>query len=68
MLYKRGDLKNFLKFIDKHKKQSSGGVLSKDVLKNFARFAEKHLWPRLFLIKLHAGNLKLSEAATGDVL
>ena len=67
MLYKRGDL-NFLKFKDKHKRQSSGGVLSKDVLKNFARFAEKYLWTSLFLIKLHAGNLKLSEAATGDVL
>ena len=35
-LYKRGVLKNFSKFSDKYKKQSSGGVLSKDVLKNFA--------------------------------
>ena len=26
VLYKRCDLKNFSKFIDKHKKQSSGGV------------------------------------------
>ena len=26
VLYKRGDLKNFSKFTDKHKKQSSGGV------------------------------------------
>ena len=46
----------------KHKKQSSGGVLSKDVLKNFAKFTE--LWVS-FLTKLKTGNLKLSEA---DVL
>ena len=26
VLFKRGDLKNFLKFADKHKKQSSGWV------------------------------------------
>ena len=26
VLFKRGDLKNFSKFTDKHKKQSSGGV------------------------------------------
>ena len=29
---------------------------------------EKNLCPNLFLIKLQAGNLKLSEVATGDVL
>ena len=68
MLYKRGDLKNFSKFRDEHKKQSSGGVLSKDVVKNFAKFTDKHLCRSLFLMKLQAGNLKLSEAATGDVL
>ena len=34
VLHKRGDLKNFSKFKDKHKNQSSGGVLSKDVTKN----------------------------------
>ena len=33
VLYKGGDLKNFSKFTDKHKKQSSGGVLSKNILK-----------------------------------
>ena len=33
VLYKRGHLKNFSKFKDKHKKQSSGGALSKDDLK-----------------------------------
>ena len=26
VVYKRGDLKNFSKFTDKHKNQSSGGV------------------------------------------
>ena len=58
VLYKRGVLKNFSKFTDKHKKQSSEGVLSKEQI--FARAS--------FLVKLQAGNLKLSEAATGDVL
>ena len=37
VLYERDDLNNFSKFTDKHKKQSSGGVLSRDVLKNFAK-------------------------------
>ena len=32
-----------LKFTDKLKKQSSRGALSKDILKNFAKFTEKHL-------------------------
>ena len=65
VLYKRVDLKNFSKFTDKHKKKSSGVVLLKDNLKNFAKFTEKGV---SFLIKLQAGNLKMSEAATGDVL
>ena len=34
MLHKRGVVKNFSKFTNKHKKQSSGSVLSKDFLKN----------------------------------
>ena len=34
---------------------------------NFAKFTEKHLYRSLFLNKV-AGNLKLSEAGTGDVL
>ena len=41
MLYKRGDLKDFARFTNKHKKQSPGGVLSKDVPKKFAKFLEK---------------------------
>ena len=68
MLYRRGDLKNFSKFTDKHKKQSSGGLLTKDVHKNFTKFTDEHLSPSLFFNKAVGGNLKLSEAATGDVL
>ena len=41
LLYKSGVLKNFSKFSDKHKEQSSGGALSKDVLKNFVKLTEK---------------------------
>ena len=46
VFYKRGDLKNFSRFTDKYKKQSSRGVLSKDFLKNsqknfFAGFSFK---------------------------
>ena len=52
VLYKRGVLKNFSKFTDKHKKQSSRGVLYKDALKNFAKFAEKHLSETSFFNKV----------------
>ena len=45
VLYKRGVLKNFPRFSDKHKKQSSGGALSKDVLKNFVKLTEKTSLP-----------------------
>ena len=48
VFYKRGDLENFSRFTDKHKKQSSGGVLSKDILNNFAKFKEKRLCWSLF--------------------
>ena len=58
-------LKN-IKFIDTRKKTSSGGVLSKDVFENFAKFTEKYLCGSLFF-KLHTGNLKLSETVNGDV-
>ena len=53
MLNKRGVLKYVSKFSVKRKKQSSGVALSKEKIKNFAKFTE---------------NLKLSETATGDVL
>ena len=52
---------------DKHKKQSSGGVLSKDVPKNFAKFTDKYLCWSIFFNKVSV-NLKLSEEATGDAL
>ena len=58
MLYKKRYSEKLPKFTDKHKKLSSGGVLSKDILLNFAKFTEKRL-----LIKLQAGNLKLREVA-----
>ena len=58
-------LKN-IKFIDKLMKTSSGGVLSKDVLKSFAKSTEKYLCGNLFF-KLQTGNLKLSETVTVDV-
>ena len=45
MLYKIGVLKKFSKFSDKHKNQSFGGVLSKDALKNSAKFTEKMSLP-----------------------
>ena len=68
MLYKKGDLKNLSKFIDKHKKQSFGGVLSRYVLK-ILQYSQINIFVGVcFLIKLQTGNLKLSEAATGDVL
>ena len=51
VFYKRGDLKNS-KFTDKQKKQSTRGVLTKDILKNVAKFTEKHLCPSLFFNKV----------------
>ena len=52
VFYKRGDLKNFSRFTDKHFKQSSAGVLSKDILKSFAKFTEKRLCWSLFFSKV----------------
>ena len=69
MLYERSALKNS-KFTDKHKKQSSGGVLSKKKLPlKILQNSQKNIFAvASFLIKLQAGNLKLSGAATVDVL
>ena len=53
VLYKRGYLKHLT---DKHKKQSSGGVLSRDILKNFAKFTDKHFYPSLFFNKVAGWN------------
>ena len=52
MLYKRDALKNFSKFTDKLKRQSSGSALSKDVLRNFVKFTEKHFCRNLFFNKV----------------
>ena len=41
VFYKRGVPENFSKFSCKHKEESSGGVLSKDIVKNFVKFTEK---------------------------
>ena len=70
MLYKRSVLKHVSKFTDKHKKHSSGGALSKE--KMFLKILQnslKNIFSGVsFSIKLLAGNLKSSEAATRDVL
>ena len=69
MLYKRAVLKNFSKFSEKHKEQSFGGVLSKDVHKNFVKYTEKNIFAGVsFLTKLQVGKLKPAEAAAGDSL
>ena len=52
VLYKRGDLNSFSKFSDKHKKQSSSGVLLKDNVNNFAKLTGKHLCQSLFFNKV----------------
>ena len=69
MLYKRRVLKNS-KFTDKHKKQSSWGVLSKEKMSlKILQNSQKNIFAVVsFIMKLQAGNLKLSGAATGDVL
>ena len=63
VLYKRDVPKNFSQ--SSSLKQASGGALSKDVLRNFAKCTS--LLESFFLTKLQGGNLKLSEAATVDV-
>ena len=70
VLYERSVLKNFSKLTDKHKKQSSGGVLSKEkMLLKILKNSQKNIYSGVsFLMKLQAGNLKLVEAATGNVL
>ena len=50
--YKRDALRKFSKFLDKLKKQSFGSALSKDVLRNVAKFTEKHLCGNLFFNKV----------------
>ena len=52
VLFKVDVLENFSKLTDKNKKQSSGGVQSKDVLKNLAEFTEKHFCWSLYFNKI----------------
>ena len=52
VLYVRDFLKKLSEFTGKLKKQSSGSALSKDVLRNFAKFTEKHLCGNLFFNKV----------------
>ena len=61
VLYERSVLKNFSKFSDKDKKQSSGGILSKEnIFLKILQNSQKNIFAGVsFLIKLQAGNLKL---------
>ena len=61
-------MKSFTKLEDKYKKQSSGSVLLKDVLKILQDLQNKIFAEVPFLIEVQAGKLKLSETAAGDVL
>ena len=69
MLYKRSVLKNS-KFTDKHKKQLSRGVLSKEMMSlKILQNSQKNIFAVVsFIMKLQAGKVKLSGATTGDVL
>ena len=70
MLYISSVLKNFSEFTDKHKKQSSGDVLSKEkMFLKILQNSQKNIFVGVsFLMKLQTVNLKLSEAATADFL
>ena len=69
MLYKTSVLKNS-EFTDKQKKQSSSGVLSKKKMSlKILQNSQKNIFPVVsFIMKLQVRKLKLSGAATGDVL
>ena len=62
VLYQRSVLKNFSKFTDKHKKQSSGVLSKEKMFWKFLQNSQKNIFTGgSFLIKLQAGYLKLSE-------
>ena len=66
MLYKRGVLKNFSKFTDKH--SSHPEVLWQNMFLKISLNSQKNTFAGIsYLIKLQAGKLKLLEAGTGDV-
>ena len=61
VLYKRGDLKNFSKVRDKHNNPEVNQKISLKIFQN----SKVNIFAVVsFLIKLQAGKLKLSEAAT----
>ena len=68
VLYKKGVLKNFSRFADKHKKQHTEVFCHKMFLKTLQNSEKNVFSGDAFLIRLQAGNMKLSEAVTGDVL
>ena len=68
VLYKIGDLKNFSKLLV-NTRSSHPEVFCKKMFLKILQISQKNVFAGVsFLIKLQAGNLKLSEAATGDVL
>ena len=70
MLYRISLLKNLLKFTDKQKKLSSGGVSSEEKMFSIiSQNSQKSVFAGVsFLLKLQAGKLKLSKGPTGDAL
>ena len=63
-----GDLKNFSK-LQVNTRSSHPEVFCKKIFLKILQISQKNVFAGVpFLIKLQAGNLKLSEAATGNVL
>ena len=68
VLYKIGDLKNFSK-VQVNTRSSDPEVFCKKVFLKILQNSQKNAFAGVpFLMKLQAGKLKLSEAATEDVL
>ena len=68
VLYKIGDLKNFSK-LQVNTRSSHPEVFCKKMFLKILQISQKNVFVGVpFIIKLQAGNLKLSEAATGNVL
>ena len=68
VLYKMSNQKNVSKF-QVNTRNSHPEVFCKKIFLNILQNSQKNVLAGVsFLIKLQAGNLKLSEAATGDIL
>ena len=68
VLYEIGDLENFSK-VQVNTRNSHLEVFCKKMFLKILHNLQKNVFDGVpFLVKLQAGNLKLSEAATGDVL